>query len=155
MIRRIVNIIVEKFNTNNCVEIANKQGINIIEKEFDKKIKGLFLMFENERLIVINKKFKPIEKEIILAHELGHAFLHNGNFFELNSNDFFPSNTIEEVEANKFASELILHNIIFNEKKIEKLKSLSNKNKKKLLEYKLIDTDAHFYKLYKYIKEVE
>lgn len=148
MIREKVKKIVEIHKTNDPFKIAEKIGINVIYGEFERKIKGVYISNENEVIIAINSIFNKNKQKIILAHELGHHFLHNENFNLLRSRDLFPKYSIEEIQANKFASELLIYNADTDS---DYIKSLNSYDRKQLLQYRIVDDDDSFYKLCKYL----
>lgn len=152
MIRKIVAKIVEYHGTNDPFIIAQNLGINVVYPCLDEAVKGVYISNGDEIIIAINSKFNDRRKKIIMAHELGHYYLHKENNFKLmKGHNLFPQDSLCEIEANKFASELIIQNV---DEDIEFIRSLSAHNRKKLIEYKIIKDDDFFYKLCEYLIKV-
>ncbi len=69
----------------------------------------------DERIIYINSNDPPQRQRFTLAHELGHAVLHEGeNVVDYRRNLDAPDER-KEVEANKFAAELLMPEDTFRE----------------------------------------
>ena len=62
----------------------------------------------DKRTIYLNRNDPPTRQRFTYAHELGHAILHEGeNIIDYRSNLELPGDR-KEVEANKFAAELLM-----------------------------------------------
>ncbi|MFP3421552.1 ImmA/IrrE family metallo-endopeptidase [Bacillus sp. SIMBA_161] len=99
--------VIESFKTNDIYEICKKLKI-IITKSNLGRVRG-FLQFyeeENHYLIHVNEKFNY--EKLVIAHELGHFFLHkNVNTFKLANCSSVLENKLEH-QADVFASEILL-----------------------------------------------
>jgi Zn-dependent peptidase ImmA (M78 family) len=93
--------------------IAASAGISVAEENLDDDTSGLIAIRGDRAVIAINRAHHPNRKRFSLAHELGHYFLHRdqGKLFvsiyrrnEVSSLATDP----REVEANQFASELLM-----------------------------------------------
>lgn len=96
----------------NPFEIAESLGIPVVETN-TKGYEGLLLKNnENARIIISSNITNQGRKHFTLAHELGHYSIpsHTKNSFECIADFFNPfrRNPSDEVEANQFASELLL-----------------------------------------------
>lgn len=103
-----VNKIVKKFNTRNPFELSKNLGILVLQLPLQ-GIKGMYQYFQRNSIIYINSALSDNEKEIVCAHELGHAILHkkiNSTLLNLYSFNNFTNKF--EKEANEFASFLII-----------------------------------------------
>lgn len=105
-IKRKVKSLIREHSTNNPFDIAKAKGIVIRHVEL-----GNILGFHSRhfRISVIHINVNSTEKQQVYtcAHELGHAVLHpdiNTSF--LKSNTHYSTNHME-VEANRFAIELL------------------------------------------------
>lgn len=84
-------------------------GYNHINIRYDyiSPIKAYFLKAHRIKTITVNIELPEREKEYIIAHELGHALLHNDRcetlFYKLSKID-----AVVEKEANTFAMYLLL-----------------------------------------------
>ena len=77
---------------------------------FPDACKGFFIVHRRQRHITINSDLSGPMQRVTLAHELGHALLHN-DCLELSSYhdiDFFTTPHRDELEANLFAAELLI-----------------------------------------------
>lgn len=100
--------IVREHGTANPFDIADKKGIEYEFKGLPGKIKGLLLSTPDDKpLIWINRKLKDSNlKYLVCAHELYHALNHYG-LNGLYSAHYGGKGKLE-LEANKFATELML-----------------------------------------------
>lgn len=95
------------------LNIADNRNIEIIERDFKSSIKGLYGQDKDIKVIALDKKLAddPIERNFILAHELGHEKLHQGKISEalyFNNEDTSYKDKLED-EANNYAYTLIKH----------------------------------------------
>lgn len=103
----MVNAIFNKFGTRNPLEIASYLDIIILRENLG-TIKGFYDVAEGFKFIHINENLSEREREIVAAHELGHALLH-GNYSTpfMRASTYYSINKFE-IEANTFASELLI-----------------------------------------------
>lgn len=112
MIKDIVNGLVETYKTNNPFELCDNLNIMIMRSNLGQEIKGFFQKTPNGyEILHLNSELTPEEEKYICAHELGHAILHTDL-----SMKFFIENSLQvknkyEIQADKFAAELLLYNI--------------------------------------------
>ncbi|MBV4426486.1 ImmA/IrrE family metallo-endopeptidase [Clostridium tyrobutyricum] len=110
-----VKHLIQKYGTRDPEKIINYLGIDLRYEDIGEKAKGFYISLVTNKYIVINNKLDEHEKNIVLAHELGHALLHyHKSTCYLREYTLFPRGRIEN-EANKFAAELLI-----DEKNIEK-----------------------------------
>lgn len=115
MIIDIVNGLLETYGTLNPFELCDYMNIKIMHSNLGKEIKGFFQRTPNDyEIIHLNSELVLEEKKYICAHELGHAILHTDL-----SISFFIENTLQvknkyEIQADKFAAELLLYDIESN-----------------------------------------
>ncbi|HWO74305.1 ImmA/IrrE family metallo-endopeptidase [Bacillus licheniformis] len=99
--------VVRELGTNNVYEICDSLQI-IILKENLGCVHGFLQYYkeENEYIIHVNKKSN--HPQIIIAHELGHFFLHKKlNTFQMEKCSLFLEAKLEH-QANIFAAEILL-----------------------------------------------
>ena len=109
MVKETVRNVVKKYGTNNPFEIARSINIILIYANLN-GIRGFYQYFKRNNIIYIDEKLSDHDKKFVCAHELGHIFLHkkmNKIFMDANTN--FNTEKFE-VEANKFAVELLIDN---------------------------------------------
>ena len=107
-IRNLVDKIVHKHGTNDPYVLCKKLGILLRQVNLI-NVRGIYQNHFRKKIIYINNTLNPSTKSWVLAHELGHAVLHkNINTVFLYAN---ADTSIDkfELEANKFASELLFH----------------------------------------------
>lgn len=95
------------------IGIANAHGIKVYRANFNSKINDdIFGFIEKDGdtvAIYVNAQNSPTRRRFTIAHELGHFFLHHEGNEELEYLDLRSTkSTKEEVEANKFAAELLI-----------------------------------------------
>lgn len=105
-IKKIANYYVKKFNTNDPFEIADH--LNILYQIGNLKYEGCYMFLKNHRYIFLNQDLSPHEKKLVMAHELGHAILHRKENCYFIRNKTLLLNSKIEIEANKFAMELLI-----------------------------------------------
>lgn len=87
-------------------DISKELNIKVVEMPINEKILGACKTKGIERIILLNETIDyPKRKRFTFAHELGHLILQHGDQY-CDSKNFFKKRI--EVEANHFASELLL-----------------------------------------------
>ena len=114
-IRDVVNRVVEKYKTRNPYELADLMGIYVVKHELG-KIKGYFLEIYGVKQIILNSSLNPHEEILVLAHEIGHVVMHKANVLFWAKNTFLSEDKLE-LEANKFAVELLISDSFLEENK--------------------------------------
>jgi Zn-dependent peptidase ImmA (M78 family) len=98
-------------------KFAKKLKIEVMPKELDDDVAGLFVRIDGRPIISYNQnqRNKPRER-FTIAHELGHFFLHSNKnvFVDKNPKVMFRNNAsstgeqLQEKEANHFAAALLM-----------------------------------------------
>lgn len=101
-----VNKLVKTYGTRNPFILAKELGIIVLEREYSPKTKGFYIKTLRNKFIFINSLLDDYSKQIVAAHELGHAVLHSEKFY-FKEYTLFPKGRYE-CEANKFVAELII-----------------------------------------------
>ena len=99
--------LINKYKTNNPQEIAQELGIIILFEPLG-EINGYYNTAFRQKFIHINNTLVEAKQKFTIAHELGHALLHpKANTPFLRDNTLFSINKLE-IEANKFAVDLLI-----------------------------------------------
>lgn len=92
------------------LKIADNENIEIVERNFEGNINGLYGQNGDIKVIALDTKLKddPKKRNFILAHEIGHSILHSKN---INPGHIYNKGIDEhekiEDEANDYANNLI------------------------------------------------
>lgn len=97
-------------------KIATAEGLLISKKPLDDDVSGFLLRAGPTMVIGVNKNQAPNRQRFTIAHELGHALLHDGDElhvdrgFRINFRDVNSSlaSDIEEIESNTFSAWLLM-----------------------------------------------
>ena len=112
-IKRIVSYYYQKFNTRNPFEIADHLGI--LYQIGNIGCSGCYMFLKNHRYIFLNQNLSEYETRLVMAHELGHAIMHRKENCYFIRNKTLLLNSKIEIEANIFASELLIPDDIIRE----------------------------------------
>ncbi len=96
-------------------KIARRCGARIVSIS-DADMDGFIYQEEREIVIGVNREQAPVRQRFTIAHELGHLFLHDHNVLHidrgfqvrLRNNLSTQGVNIDEMEANRFAAELLM-----------------------------------------------
>ncbi|OCZ54355.1 hypothetical protein A7D23_06135 [Dehalobacter sp. TeCB1] len=113
MKKRVIRL-TRRYKTNNPFRIAELKNILILFEPLGNTL-GYHNSYKRSKFIHINENLEEIERQMVCAHELGHAILHpKANTPFLRANTYFSTDRIER-EANEFAAELLLPDYLFHE----------------------------------------
>lgn len=98
-----------KYKTRDPFMLAEAMDVDVDFADLG-TLKGFYIVYRDDRYIVLNKSLTDTLSGIILAHELGHDILHrhlaeNGG---LKESSFFDMKSKPEMEANIFAANLLI-----------------------------------------------
>ncbi len=104
MIRKIV----QKYGTRNPFELADYLGAVTITTSLPKGTRGYYTYYKRNGIICIDENLCDTEARMVCAHELGHFVLHRKeNTVLMKSTTFLNTNKFE-IQANRFAAELLI-----------------------------------------------
>ncbi len=107
-IKKTVQDLIEKHQTNDSFIIARQMNINIIEHDLHEDIYGFYRYVRRNKFIFLNSNLAEPKKKFVCDHELGHVVLHpEVNTPFMRSNTYFSVDKIEH-QANRFAIELAI-----------------------------------------------
>lgn len=136
-IRKLVAYYRRKFRTSNPFELADYLGI--LYQIGNIECEGCYMFLKNHRYIFLNQNLSEQEMMLVMAHELGHAILHKKENCYFIRNKTLLLNSKNEIEANKFAVELLISDDFLEENKCFTTDQLSRMlgYHKKLIELRL------------------
>lgn len=139
-IKKCVKRLVKKHGTRDPERLAKEMGIHVRYRQYGPLTKGYYINLIRNKYIVVNSDLCYEERRIVIAHEIGHAILHrNQNIYFIREHTLFPTG-IYEIQANKFAAELLIDDDLIDLKTLEgySLEEISKMYKvcKELIEYK-------------------
>lgn len=105
-IRKKVQYYVKKYETNDPFKLAKYLGVLVQFGNID--FEGCYMFLKNHRYIFLNQNLEENELRFVMAHELGHALLHRKINCYFIKNQTLLLNSKIEIEANKFATELLI-----------------------------------------------
>ena len=113
-IQKIVSRYIHKYETRNPFEIAKALNIEVLIGALGSRC-GCYMYLKRHRCIFLNESLPEHEKRLVMAHELGHAVLHRKENCYFIRNKTLLLNSKKEIEANKFAMELLLPDSFLDE----------------------------------------
>lgn len=106
-IKKRVHQLVRKFGTRNPLEIAERMGCIIVRYPLE-GVRGFYHYFQRNHIIYVDDRLPDHMILFVIAHELGHVFLHKkSNAIFMDTRTHFVKNKYEN-EANSFAAELLI-----------------------------------------------
>lgn len=103
----LANKLAKKFGTRNPFEII--KGMNVILMFVDLvDVRGFYQYFQRNNIIYIDQNLSRAEQIWVCAHELAHMLLHKkANTVFMDTRTHFNT-SVYEIEADKFAIELLV-----------------------------------------------
>lgn len=137
-IRQLVAYYKRKFETSDPFEIAKFLNIELQIGDIGSR-SGCYMYIKKQKCIFLNENLEEHEMRLVMAHELGHAILHPKENCYFIRNKTLLLNSKNEVQANRFAAELLIPDSLIEEHKdlsIEQFARLTGYNEK-LIELRL------------------
>lgn len=115
-IKRRVEQIARKYRTRDPFEMI--KGMNVILVYYPLEgVHGFYQYFQRNNIIYLDERLSKNEQRFVLAHELGHMFLHKkANAIFMDTRTQFNTDKFE-LEANTFAIDLLLPDSLLEEYK--------------------------------------
>ena len=131
-IKRRVEQIVRKYRTRDPFEMI--KGMNVILVYYPLEgVHGFYQYFQRNNIIYLDERLSENEQRFVLAHELGHMFLHKkANAIFMDTRTQFNTDKFE-LEANTFAIDLLLPDSLLDEYKeftVEQISRLTGYHKR-------------------------
>ena len=106
-IRGIVTHYIKKYDTRDPFVLAANLNIEVQICDLGHR-SGCYMFLKNHRCIFLNENLPRTEKDLVMAHELGHAIMHRKQNCYFIQNKTLLLNSKTEREANIFAAELLI-----------------------------------------------
>ena len=113
-IKQLVNYYVRKFNTRNPYELAKCLNVEVQIGTLGNQA-GCYMFLKNHKCIFLNEELEENEMQLVMAHELGHAIMHRKENCYFIRNKTLLLNSKMEIEANTFAAELLIPDVLILE----------------------------------------
>lgn len=113
-IKKIVAYYKKKFGTSDPFKIADALHIELIMGDIGSR-EGCYMYLKRHKCIFLNENLDEHEKLFVMAHELGHAVMHPKENCYFIRNKTLLLNSRNEIEANKFAMELLIDDVVLAE----------------------------------------
>ena len=109
-IASVVEQLTKQHDTREPYTLCRALGIKVRYKDCENLLKAYFVTVSRIKSIVINNRIHSEVQRILVAHELGHAVLHQEIALLRGFQEFelFDANDPTEYEANLFAAELLI-----------------------------------------------
>lgn len=106
-IKRRANQIVRFFHSRDPFEII--QGLNVILVYYPLNgVRGFYQYFQRNNIVYLDERLSDRDKKFVLAHEMGHMYLHKKtNTIFMDTRTHFNT-TKYELEADRFAMNLLI-----------------------------------------------
>lgn len=114
-IKTIVNGLKKKFHTSDPFEIAD--SIGVLYQFGNCTHAGCYMYLKKHRYIFLSNSLNDCEKQIVMAHELGHALLDTKENCYFIRNKTLLLNSRIEKRANTFAALLLIDDFLIDEYK--------------------------------------
>lgn len=137
-IKRLAKKIRSNYENNSLRDICDEENIYLSSYDLG-DINGYYFEFNDVHIIKYNNSLDDRESIQVIAHELGHYYLHrNLDIFFIQKNTLLLKNRYE-IEADLFAAELIISDSVINEYKGYSVDQLSKilGLKKELIDLKI------------------
>ena len=106
-IKKRVNQIVQKYKTRDPLDIAERMGCIIVRYPLE-GVRGFYHYFQRNHIIYVDDRLPDHMVSFVIAHELGHVFLHQkSNAIFMDTRTHFVKSKYEN-EANLFAMDLLI-----------------------------------------------
>lgn len=107
--------LINKFKTNNPFELMDYLYILYIRYPLKGNLRGYYTKEFNQKVICISSSLCDEEVNLVAAHELGNAILHEDTYVLFISRNTLQSTDKLEKQANEFAVEILLDDNIFSD----------------------------------------
>ena len=109
-IEGLVQDLIQTYHSRDPEELIRCLDIHLYERTDFQQLLGMYMEVEGRKCIFLKADLEEAERNMILAHELGHALLHREEaaMMEIMNMTFFSMTEKPEYEANVFAAHLLI-----------------------------------------------
>ena len=137
-IKKLVHNLIKKYHTRDPFLLADQLGVILVYADLG-KIQGMYLYRKRRKCIILNDSLPDeVTERTVMAHELGHAIMHKKGICYYIGGVTMNLKDTNEVEANRFAAELMIPDEVIAEYRnmtIDQLSAVSGIHKR-LFEFK-------------------
>lgn len=113
-IRARVQALVKKYRTTDPFEMIAEMNVIVVYYPLE-RVRGFYQYFKRNHIIYIDERLSRHDQAFVLSHEMGHMFLHRtANAIFMDTRTQFNTRKFE-LQADKFAMELLLPDEVFLE----------------------------------------
>lgn len=114
-VRARVEYLVRKYRTRDPFEMIQGMNAILVYYPLDDGVRGFYQYFKRNNIIYIDERLSRHEQAFVLAHEIGHMTMHRtANAIFMDTRTQFNTRKYE-MQADKFAVELLIPNEIILE----------------------------------------
>ena len=114
-VRARVEYLVRKYRTRDPFEMIQGMNAILVYHPLDDEVRGFYQYFKRNNIIYIDERLSRHEQAFVLAHEIGHMTMHRtANAIFMDTRTQFNTRKYE-MQADKFAVELLIPNEIILE----------------------------------------
>lgn len=114
-VRARVEYLVRKYRTRDPFEMIQGMNAILVYYPLDDEVRGFYQYFKRNNIIYIDERLSRNEQAFVLAHEIGHMTMHRtANAIFMDTRTQFNTRKYE-MQADKFAVELLIPNEIILE----------------------------------------
>ena len=106
-IKRLVDSLVRKYKSRNPFVIIEHLNVIVVFHPLQ-GVRGFYQYFQRNNIIYIDETLSEHEQRLVCAHELGHMLLHKKSNAIFMDSRTQLNTTKYEIEADRFAMDLIL-----------------------------------------------
>lgn len=88
---------------HNQEEAAANQGVEVLETTFGPRIEGITTRDEGQVMIVLRRGLNPLNRQFVVAHELGHVQLHLPEMRDTDTHLLLGQSDHRDIEADAYA----------------------------------------------------
>lgn len=114
-VRARVKALIKKYRTSDPFEMMQGMNAILVYYPLDDGVRGFYQYYKRNNIIYIDERLSQHDRAFVLSHEMGHMFLHKtANAIFMDTRTQFNTRKYE-LQANKFAVELLIPNEIILE----------------------------------------